>query len=447
MRKSLIALALLAGFPALVAAENLSQIYKDAVKADPTYAGARALVEAARERVTQGKAGLRPQVNMTGDYKLNGQKSQPTDSQASLFVPSNRNDYLTWQAGINASQPIYRPQNATDYDSAKLGLQQAESQASAAAQDLMVRVTQAYFDVLLAQDSVDYLKSQEAAIAEQLAQAKRNFEVGTATITDTYDAQARFDLVKAQQISAQNQFEVAVRALQQIIARMPGKLATLVDPIALSLPEPNDIERWVEQAYKSSWDVAVQKSNLDLANAALEKAKAGHHPTLDAIGGTTYNFNQGSGFGPGSESYGYVVGLEFALPLYTSGKLTGAVREAIANRSKAEQDYEAAKRQVAQNTRQSFLGVVSGLAETKALEQALASNKLSLDASKLGQEVGVRTQVDVLNAQERFFSARRNLQRARYNTILNQIRLKAAVGKLNDRDMETLNSLLREAKS
>lgn len=443
MRKTLLALALMSLAPGFVLGEDLAQIYKDAVKADPTYAGARAEVEAARERVTQGRSQLRPQVGLSGDWKWN---DIDVDSKGA-GIPDNKDSYTSWQVGAQASQPLYRPQNKAAYAQSEVGLRQAEAQLSLAGQDLMVRVAQAYFDVLLAQDSVEYLKSQEAAISEQLAQAKRNFEVGTATITDTYDAQARFDLVRAQQISARNEFEVAVRALQQIIARMPGGLSTLVDPIALSLPEPNDLERWVEQAYKSSWEVQAQKANVDLAQTALESAQGGRMPTLDAVSGLGYNSAKGSTFGPGSDTRTFSAGVEFNYPLYTSGNLTARVREAIANKTKAEQAYEATRRQVAQNTRQSFLGVVSGLAEIKALEQALASNKLSLDASKLGQEVGVRTQVDVLNAQERFFSARRDLQRARYNTILNQLRLKASVGKLSDRDLDVLNSMLRAPKS
>lgn len=443
MRKTLIALALLSITTGLARAETLTQIYKDAVKADPTYAGAQAEVEAAKERLVQARSQQRPQVGLNGDIKWNDVDSKSKDRTRLQDVNAS---YKSWQGGVNASQPLYRPQNQAIYAQGQVGVRLAESQLALSGQDLMVRVSQAYFDVLLAQDSLDYLKGQEAAISEQLAQAKRNFEVGTATITDTYDAQARFDLVRAQQISARNEFEVALRALQQIIARMPGKLATLVDPISLSLPEPNDIERWVEQAYKSSWEVASQKANLDLAQTDLDRAKAGEKPTVDAVTGLNYNSADGSNFGAGSDTRTFFAGLEFNYPLYTSGNLTAVVREAIANRTKAEQAYEATRRQVAQNTRQAFLGVVSGLAEIKALEQALASNKLSLDASKLGQEVGVRTQVDVLNAQERFFSARRDLQRSRYTTIMNQLKLKASVGRLSDRDMETLNSLLREVK-
>ncbi len=446
MKKTILArsLAFALFVPGLVFGEDLLQVYKEAVKADTVYAGARAQVDAAKERVIQGKSGLRPQANLNGEWKWNDLNIR-SDNTARL--PNTDNRFTSWQAGARATQPLYRTQNSAVYEQSKFGLKQIEAQLSLIGQQLMVRVSQAYFDVLLAQDTVDYLKSQEAAISEQLAQAKRNFEVGTATITDTYDAQARADLVRAQQIGAKNEFEVKMRALQQIIGRLPIKLSVLADPITLSLPEPNDIERWVEQAYKSSWDVAVQKTVVDQSQTALDIARGGHDPTVDAVGTFSYDSKNGGNFGVATDTRSFGAGIEVAYPLYTSGNLTAKVREAIANRTKAEQDYEATRRDVAQKTREAFLGVVSGLAEIKALEQALASNKLSLDASKLGQEVGVRTQVDVLNAQERLFSARRDLQRSRYSTIVNQIKLKAAVGKLSDKDIEVLNSLLRERKS
>ncbi|MSQ58099.1 MAG: channel protein TolC [Betaproteobacteria bacterium] len=443
MRKTLLAFVLSAVLP-LAWGDDLLKIYRDSVKADPAYAGIRAQVEAARERVVQGRSTLLPQINLGGNTKWN---DVDVKSDNTTLISNNSQSFTSWQAGINASHPLYRPQNSATYTQSKAGLQQAEAQLALSGQQLMVRVSEAYFAVLLAQDTVEYLKSQEAAISEQLAQAKRNFEVGNATITDTYDAQARADLVRAQQVRAKNDFEVKMRALQQIIGRLPARLSVLVDPISLSLPEPNDIDRWVEQAYKSSWEVFVQKSVLEQSEAELTKTRGGRNPTVDAVSGLNYDATNNISFGVGTDTRTFFVGVELGYPLYTGGNLSAKVREAIANRSKAEQDYELTRRQVAQSTREAFLGVVSGLAEIKALDQALASNKLSLDATKLGKGVGVRTQVDVLNAQERLFSARRDLQRARYSAIVNQLKLKQAVGKLTERDIEVLNTLLREQKS
>ncbi len=443
MRKTFLALALSSILPAAWG-DDLLKIYRDATKADAVYAAVRAQVDAAKERVVQGRSTLRPQVNLGGDTKWNDVDVQ---SDNTSIIRNNNQSFTSWRAGVNATQPLYRPQNNATYEQSKVGLRQAEAQLALSGQQLMVRVSEGYFAVLLAQDTVDYLKAQEAAISEQLAQAKRNFEVGTATITDTYDAQARADLVRAQQVSAKNDFEVKIRALQQIIGRLPAKLSVLVDPITLSQPEPNDIDRWVEQAYKSSWEVAVQKTEVERAETELARARGGRKPTLDAVSELGYDSSKNASFGVGTDTRTFSVGVELAYPLYSGGNLSAKVREAIANRTKAEQDYESTRRQVAQSAREAFLGVVSGLAEIKALDQALASNKLSLDATKLGQEVGVRTQVDVLNAQERLFSARRDLQRARYSAIVNQLKLKQAVGKLTERDIEVLNTLLREGKA
>jgi outer membrane protein len=289
------------------------------------------------------------------------------------------------------------------------------------------------------------VEAQKAATAEQLAQAKRNFEVGTATITDTYDAQARYDLIVAREIATRNDIEVKKRALQQIIGKMPGPLASVAQGLSLSVPEPNDMEQWVEAAYVNSQQVKIAKDALELARKEVAKANYGHYPTLDAVGSATYTDAGSSTFGVGSQLSQAVVGVQLAVPLYQGGAISSKVREAISNQTKAEQDLENARRTVAQNVRQAFLAVTSGLSEIKALQQAVASNQLSVEASKLGQEVGVRTQVDVLNAQSLLYEAQQNLVRSYYVTIVGQLKLKQAVGRLTEADLDNVNKLLTGA--
>jgi outer membrane protein len=203
------------------------------------------------------------------------------------------------------------------------------------------------------------------------------------------------------------------------------------------------MERWVDAAYVSSQQVQIAKANVDLATKEVDKARYAHYPTLDAVASANYNRQGDSAtFNTGIATTTGVVGLQLALPIYNGGALSSRVREAIANRTKAEQDLEAARRTVAQNVRTAFIAVNTGLSEIKALEQAVASNQLSVEASKLGQEVGVRTQVDVLNAQSLLYDAQRNLARAYYVTIVGQLRLKQTVGKLTERDLENVNRLL-----
>lgn len=421
-------------------ADDLISIYKDSLSQDPVFASARASYEASKEKLPQGRALFLPNVNATANTNYNNIR---LDYKTPTNFPQGTFDYGSYGAGLNITQPLYRPQNGVVYDQAQIQVAQAESQLSLAGQDLMIRVSQAYFDVLLAEFNLLTVRAQKAAVGEQLAQAKRNFQVGTATITDTYDAQARFDLVNAQEITAANDIEVKRRALQQIIGRLPGPLSKVrAQQLVLSAPEPNDMEAWVQAGYGNSLQVAVAKANLELAAKEVERNRYAHYPTIDAVASSNFNYQGSSTFGLAQNQTTSIVGLQLNYPLYQGGALSSRVREAIANKTKAEGDFENARRTVAQATRQAFLAVNSGLAEIEALKQAVASNQLSVDASKLGQEVGVRTQVDVLNAQQLLYSAQRDLAQAYYNTIIAQLRLKAAVGRLLPTDLENINRLL-----
>ncbi len=338
-------------------------------------------------------------------------------------------------------------QNWIAVDQAGMQVKQAEAVLADAGQNLVVRSAQAYFDVLLAQDNVELSGAQKRAISEQLAQAKRNFEVGTATITDTYEAQAKYDLAVAKEISDLNDLEIKRRALQQLIGKVPGALAPLKDNPGLVLPTPADMEAWVAAAAEASPVVAQLRLAYEIAKREVDRNRAGHYPTVDISGryqnldspaingagtGLTPSFNSGSGF----------LGLTLTIPLYSGGGTQSRVRQALANRERAEQDLESTKRTVAQSVRQNYLGVTNGVAQVKALEAALVSNKSSLDATVLGKEVGVRTNVDVLNAQQQLFQAQRDLQASRYSTILSQLRLKSAAGRLKEEDLAEVNRLL-----
>jgi outer membrane protein len=425
-------------------ADDLMGVYREALVQDPVFAAQRSQYQASKERRVQARALLLPNINATGNANYNNVDTQFDGSTAATSAAEGSRSYESYGAGVNLTQPLYRRQNNVTYQQAGIQVSQAESQLIQAGQDLIIRVAQAYFDVLLAQFELLTVEAQKAATAEQLAQAKRNFEVGTATITDTYDAQARYDLIVARELATRNDIEVRKRSLQQLIGRPAGPLSTLGGPVTLSPPEPNDMEKWVDAAYTSSQQVQIARANQELASKEVEKNRYGHHPTLDAVGSLNYNSQGDSTFGVGQDVTSAVVGLQLAVPLYSGGAISSRVREAIANRSRADQDLENARRTVAQATRQAFLAVNTGLSEINALQQAVASNKLSVEASKLGQEVGVRTQVDVLNAQGLLFQAQRDLARAYYVTILGQLRLKQSVGRLTEADIEAVNRLLQE---
>lgn len=438
-----LALSLGLGLPAHAA--DLLEIYRQALSQDAVYASARATWQAGQEKLPQGRALLLPSVNLSGnttyndiDVRLRGPNS---------VLQSGVHQFNTNGITVSLTQPLFRKQNIDQYLQSKSQLAQSDAQLNVAAQDLTVRVSQAYFDVLAAQDNVTFAAAQKAAIAEQLASAKRNFEVGTATITDTNDAQARFDLVTSQEIAAQNDLEVKKQTLQQIIGTAPASLNTLAADLPLGLPEPNDMERWVEAAQANSPLIKGQEAQLEFANREVERNRGGHYPTIDLVGSYSQTAASGStNFGSGNDITTKLIGVQLNMPIFQGGGQQSLVREAIANKEKAQQDLENARRSVIYSTRQAFLGVTSGVAQVKALEQALVSSQSSLDSTKLGQEVGVRTGVDVLNAQQQLFSAKRDLAQARYSYILSQLRLKAAAGQLAEDDLIQVNQWLRDTQ-
>jgi len=421
----------------LAAAADLHDILTRGLSNDATYAAARAAWQAAQEKLPQGFALLLPSASLSANTQYNDRTIEFRDNSSRVGT------YNSNSLAVSVTQPLYRAQNKIQYDQAKVQVAQADAQLSAALQDLILRVSQTYFDILLAQDNVTFSGAQKAAIGEQLAQAKRNFEVGTATITDTHEAQARYDLVTAQEIAALNELESKKRALQQIIGELPPRIASLGPRFAPANPSPSSMEAWVNLAIENSLQVQVQKSAEEFAGKEVERNRAAHHPTLDAVASYT-RAGAGAGFqgGVGNDTTTGVLGLQLAVPLYQGGGINSRVREAISNLEKARQNLEAAKRTAALDTRQAFLGVTSGIAQIKALQSAVVSSQSQLDSTRLGQEVGVRTGVDVLNAQQQMFSARRDLAQARYNYILNSLRLSAATGRLSEEEIARVSQWL-----
>jgi outer membrane protein len=442
MQKKIIATAAVALFSAQPAihtafAADLLEVYRDAMARDPVYASARATYQYSKEALPQARAGILPTVTLTGVANRNQRETEGTPKA----------DYTANSLTLSLSQPLFRMQNFIAVDQASLQLQQSEAVFYDAQQSLIVRASQAYFDVLLAQDNVALSAAQKTAISEQLAQAKRNFEVGTSTIVDTYDAQAKYDLAVAKEISDQNDLEIKKRSLQQIIGKMPESLAQLKEQLALPLPQPDDMEQWVNAADKDSPVIAQLKAAYEIAVKEIDRNKAGHYPTLDLVGsysdGKSPGVNSVTGqLGSNLTTRASQIGIQLSVPLYQGGGTQSKIRQAISGKDKAEQDLESTRRSVAQNVRQSFLGVTNGAAQVKAYEAALVSSKSSLDSTILGREVGVRTSVDVLNSQQQLFQARRDLQQARYSAIISQLKLKSASGHLKEEDLAEVNRLL-----
>jgi outer membrane protein len=437
--------SLLFAFAALAAtlpaeAADLLASYHAAQSQDPVFAAAKATLRAGQEKLPQGRSLLLPSVTLTANSTYNDNGIQYNGTP--LAGRSGDSRYNSNGYGASLVQPLFRQQNWITYTEAGLQVAQAEAQFRNAEQDLILRVAQAYFDVLIAQDSVQLAGAQKTAISEQLEQAKRNFEVGTATITDTLEAQARYDLVSAQEIAAQSNQEIKKRALQQLTNAMPGDLSQLGAQFKLEESQPADMEKWLDEAQQRNPQLAAVQAAAALAEKEVARNRAGHYPTLDLVANYAKNFSNGGSSGVGSDNRSSTLGLQLNVPLYQGGAIQSRLREAEANLDRAREELENARRTVILQTSQAYLGVVNGVAEVKALQQALKSSESLLEASKLGQEVGVRTNLDVLNAQQQLYSTRRDLYQAEYNYLLSQLRLEAAAGTLCEEELAMVNRAL-----
>ncbi len=426
---------LLAATPAL--AVDLLQVYRQAQDYDAVFATARANLDAGREKGPQGLSGLLPSLSLSGNTAWN-------DNDISSGGVSTARQYNSNAYTLSLSQPVFRWQNWVAYDQGKLAVALAEAQFVQARQDLILRVAQAYFDVLNAQVNLQAAEAQKVAIAQQLEQAKKNFEVGTSTVVDTYEAQSRYDLATAQEISSANDLEVQREALRVIIGEVPESLSTLDTSKPILPPQPARMDPWVEAAQKDNVAVQIQQHNAEIASKEAEKARAGHYPTLDLVASSGRSKGISSSGGSARvETDVNSIGLQLNVPIYQGGYVSSKAREAAASYTAAMSSLESARRNAALSARQSYLGVVNGLAQIKALEAAHASSKASLESNKLGYEVGVRINIDVLNAEQQLFVTRRDLAKSYHDTLMARLRLKGAVGSLDEPDLQEINALLK----
>jgi outer membrane protein len=419
--------------------QTLLDIYHQALANDPALASALNANKAAQEIIEQGKALYRPTINFTASVN-----NSRTDVRfLENTIPGGRANFDTYRAGLEARQPIYRKQNLVQMDQAETQVSQADKQYHLSQQSLILRSAEAYFQVLIAQDQIALIQAQKAAILSQLEQAKATFEVGTATITDVNEAQARYDLTVAQEVAAINEHQIAKRAVQAITGEIPETMATIRSDISV-VPLQQSMQEWQEIARQNNLNIQIQQDALTLAEQEVKRANAGHLPTLDLVASYTDSYVNGSPtpFNAGNQLKNATIGLQFDVPIYQGGAISSRARQAVYNKQKAQDDLTLAKRQTDLEAQRSFLNLDTSIAQVKALEQALISSQSQLDSTKLGYEVGVRTSVDVLNAQQQLFSAKRDLLQARYNYLVNIIRLKTASGLVAEVDLQDINQQL-----
>lgn len=433
---------LLSLFAAPAFAYDLISAYRDALTYDAQYAAARANRDAGLEKAPQGLAGLLPNLAVSANSTWNAQDSTlRQDGAAPVNLRFNSNG---WTAQL--TQPLFRWQNWIAYRQGELGAAAAELQLANARQDLALRVAQAYFDVLLAQETLETAQTQLQAIAEQLESAKRSFELGTATITDAHEAQARHDLTQAQKIAAESDLLIKQHTLRMLLGKDISMLQALQRGIRLTRPQPDDVQQWISQAESGNFGVQLGENALETADREAEKQRAGHLPTLDFVATRGYNA-QGSTLNigtvrPGSDTNTTTFGVQAAIPIYSGGSTASKTREAVALREKALAELDNARRTAALNAKQAYLGVSSGLSQIQAYEAALVSSQASLEANKLSYQVGIRVNIDVLNAQSQLYDTRQKLTKAKLDTLIAQLKLKASIGALAEEDLLAINRLL-----
>ena len=426
------AAALTLGLLPTARAQSLLELYDAAHGFDATYLAARALADSAQYRVEQVEALNRPSAAATASIG---------NSRTDLPVLGSSNG-ASRQAAVNGRYPLLNRANSASIAQARKSLETAQADLDSAEQDLILRVAQAYFDVLAAQDTLGTTRASKAAITEQLASAKRNFEVGTATITDTREAQARFDLATAQEIAADNDLRTKRIALDQLVGRAGVAPRPLRTPVVLPDTAPANPDEWVTAADAQHPGVLRARVGLEVAQLEITKARAAQLPTIDAVASIGGSYSRGAAVAlPGTTSSASL-GVQLNWPLYTGGAVQNRIKETLVLEDKSRYDLEAARRGVAQGTRVAYFGVQSGVAQVKALEAAEASSKLALEATQLGYKVGVRVNLDVLNAQTQLFQTRRDLDKARYDVLVGGLRLRQAAGRVTPDDVAATDRLL-----
>lgn len=418
-------------------AETLKEVYLIARGYDATYLAARAQAESVGYKAAQADSAFLPTVGLTGSVSHN----------VSDTPVGGVRKVETAMVGINASQPLLNRGNWLNADKASKSLEIAQADLDSAEQDLIVRTAQAYFDVLSAQEAVNTAQAAKKAISEQLASAKRNFEVGTATITDTREAQARFDLSTAQLLGAENDLRTKQLALDQLVGRSGVKPQPLAQPVTLPTLADGQADDWATKAEQAA-PVRKARTAYDIAKLETSRTEAGHWPTLSLDGSLSSTNNRGNTptaaqlMGGDGTSTNAKIGLTLNVPLYAGGAISNQSREAVKLEEKARDDYEGARRAVAQGTRQAYFGVQSGQAQIQALEAAESSSKLALEATQLGYKVGVRVNLDVLNAQTQLYSTQRDLAKARHDVLVASLKLRQASGTLAPADVDNVDKLI-----
>jgi outer membrane protein len=418
---------------------DLVDIYRLALRNDPTFEVARYTLKAASEKYPQAVAGLLPTINAGGSNSVTRSRNQFSNTW-----PADRNVHA-WNWSLQLTQPLVRMQNVYAWDEAKLVVEQAQAQYNLAEQQIILRAVEAYFAVMVAREGIKVAEAELAATEEQLQLARRGFEKGIAAETDVRDSRSRVDLARAHLIAARNELDAMNAELGKIVDEVPGELAALDSAVAIPGPQPEVQKEWMDRAREGHPAVRASKAGLQSAEAAVGKARAEHTPTLDLVASYGENYSSGSNTLPNDyamRGQSRQVGIQFNIPLFAGGGTSSRVTEAMANKYRVGAELEVAKRQAATDARMAYAGVVNGLAQVAALTTAVDSSQSAADGSHAGYKRGIYNNIDVLNAEKQVYAVKRDLLKARYETLLQSLKLKASVGNLGEADLLAVNALL-----
>ncbi|MCW8825914.1 MAG: TolC family outer membrane protein [Gammaproteobacteria bacterium] len=415
--------------PAVFGAD-LSSIYRDAQLHDSQLQGAKSELQATLEGREQISAAYYPTIALNANTLNNRSQtgSGPSDSYNSMGY------------GITLNQGLYHRDIIISAREIESGIAQGELGYALAEQGLILRVASAYFDILSAQDGLELAQAEKRAISQQLKQAKQRFDVGLSAITDVHEAQAGYDMVVAQEIAAQTALDNSREALREIVGKSVGKLSVLQPNLPLASPEPVDINHWIKLAFAENLTLKSQRVATETARLGIDKANAGHHPSLDLVGSYDYSDNLGNSGNQKRSSY---VGLRFELPLYSGGYTSSKGRESNFRYQQAQYALEQQRRATESAVRSAFLGVTAGISQVKAYQQALSSNETAYEATQAGYDAGTRTTLDLLNSQREQFRSKRDYAQARYDYLLATLKLKEVVGALTESDLNQINYYLK----
>ena len=415
-------------------AEDLMDIYRLALQNDPDFKSSDFNQQAVREVKSQSIAQMLPNISFNAASSRNRLES-------TSFLGTTLQHYWDHSLGMELKQPVFNWSHWVQLDQADNKIAQAEAQFQAKQQSLMTRTAEAYFNILAAQDNLEFAVAEKRAIEKQLEQAKQRFEVGVIAITDVYEAQAGFDRAQASVIEAQNLLDNSKEALREIIGDNAADLKMLRHEIPLSTPQPEDIAAWTNTAENNNFSIVAQFNQAEFVRKTVDLQQSKHMPTLDIV--AQYR-EQDSGNRYGLRGDNESVGLQVNVPLFEGGGTSSRTRQAEYEYEMAKEELTKVKRNVTRVVKDAYRGVIASINRVKALDATTQSAKMAVEAAEAGFEVGTRTMVDVLSIQRNLFKAKSDYARSRYDYLINGIKLKEAAGSLDESDMQQINEYLQQ---